>query len=156
MTKTKPKAQTVRIRRTGGSVEAIPLSKLVLSPKNVRQNAKQALRPTRNFNASILHKGLKQKPARPQSWCENFHVHAGGLSGKPLQKLKRCHIKSGHPVPCHIGEDQGFRPRTPQLRETDSAGRHARSDQFRGLCVQIAQPMGGRRIRSRPVWHRRD
>lgn len=127
MTKTKAKAQTVDPGAQAAVFEAIPLSKLVLSPKNVRKTPASAEADAELY-ASIRHKGLKQNLLVHKVGAK-FHVHAGGRRLAALQKLKEDgHIKAGHLVPCHI-EDQDQAEDTSTAENMIRAAMHA-ADQF--------------------------
>ncbi|GFE67096.1 ParB/RepB/Spo0J family partition protein [Litoreibacter roseus] len=134
MTKTKSKAADVAKTAAvaAPSFELIPLSKLTLSPKNVRKSPASAEADAELY-ASIKETGLKQNLLVHKVGAK-FHVHAGGRRLAALQKLKEAgHIKAGHKVPCQI-EDPDLAEDTSAAENLVRAAMHA-ADQFEAFAT---------------------
>jgi len=136
MTKTKTKGgaktPTSAPEPQASSFEMIPLSKLVLSPKNVRKTATSAEADAELY-ASIQETGLKQNLLVHKVGAK-FHVHAGGRRLATLQKLKEDgHLKASALIPCQV-EDADRAEETSTAENIIRAGMHA-ADQFEAFAA---------------------
>lgn len=133
MTKTKAKAtKTPAVAVATAQIEMIPLSKLVLSPKNVRKTPATP-EADAELCASIQQTGLKQNLLVHKVGAK-FHVHAGGRRLAALQHLKEDgHLKAGHLIPCQI-EDQDQAEDTSAAENMIRAAMHA-ADQFEAFAA---------------------
>ncbi len=138
MTKTNPKAAEASkpAAAVAPNFELIPLSKLTLSPKNVRK-VPASPEADAELYASIKETGLKQNLLVHKVGAK-FHVHAGGRRLAALQRLKEDgHIKAGHKVPCHI-EDPDLAEDTSTAENMVRAAMHA-ADQFEAFAALRAK-----------------
>ena len=140
MTKTKAKTTADAPAKANAApvveLEMIPLSKLVLSPKNVRKTPASEAADAELY-ASILETGLKQNLLVHKVGAK-FHVHAGGRRLAALQKLKAdAHLKAGHLVPCQV-EDPDRAEDTSAAENMVRAAMHA-ADQFEAFATLRAK-----------------
>ncbi|WP_029066099.1 ParB/RepB/Spo0J family partition protein [Labrenzia sp. DG1229] len=136
MTNTKPKQKntgSAKAATPSASVfEMIPLSKLMLSPKNVRKTPATA-QADAELRASIQATGLKQNLLVHKVGAK-FHVHAGGRRLAALQHLKENgHLKASHPIPCQI-EDPDQAEDTSAAENMIRSAMHA-ADQFEAFAA---------------------
>ncbi|MBO6727778.1 MAG: ParB N-terminal domain-containing protein [Rhizobiaceae bacterium] len=130
--KTKPAAKGAAAGAAALDLQMIPLSKLTLSPKNVRKTPASAEADAELY-ASIKETGLKQNLLVHKVGAK-FHVHAGGRRLTALQKLAKDKvIKTTHPVPCSV-EDPDRAEDTSTAENIVRAAMHA-ADQFEAFAV---------------------
>ncbi|MBE1294787.1 ParB/RepB/Spo0J family partition protein [Phycobacter azelaicus] len=138
MTKTKSKAKTETSAQAAAvaTIEMIPLSKLALSPMNVRKT-QASPEADAELYASILETGLKQNLIVHKVGAK-YHVHAGGRRLAALQKLKADgHVKASHAIPCQV-EDKDVAEDTSAAENIVRAAMHP-ADQFEAFAALRAK-----------------
>lgn len=141
MTNPKPKAAAQTAAKAGTKkasalpeqdLQMIPLSKLVLSPKNVRKTPASEAEDAELY-ASIKETGLKQNLLVHKVGAK-FHVHAGGRRLAALNKLAADKIiKAGYLVSCSV-EDPDQAEDTSTAENMIRAAMHA-ADQFAAFAT---------------------
>lgn len=113
----------------------IPLDRLSLSPRNVRQVATSATDDA-ELLASIRENGIKQNLVVYSSGKNVFHVDAGGRRLKALQQLVTdTVIPPNYPVPCLV-EDESEAVITSATENLQRAAMHP-ADQFEAFFQMI-------------------
>lgn len=121
-------------KATDAKFEMIALSKLQLSPKNVRKS-QSTEQDDRELIASIKTEGVKQNLVVHKGSGKTYLVDAGGRRLKALQTLAEIgHIDKDHPVACLI-EDEQTATLTSTIENLHRSAMHPADqfDAFKGL-----------------------